>query len=310
MIPLLATSPREEMLQAAILAAVLAAGAAIWAWIYTRWQRGIPIIPLARRRPVPWQAQDVLFIFLLGLLLLPWAAAGAVQAWMGPAAAQHVADQKPELAHPAEQLLRGGTPVEKAIAVVMAVIVAPLVEEFLFRVLLQGWLEALWSRWRRKYPELRAAPVSWVPIVLPAVPFALMHLRFGKEPVSSQYMTSLFLGQMTADLLTLGLAIAILRFAAGATAADLGWKPEKLRSDAKLGLLALVAVIGPLLMLQAALVVLVKSTGMNYALDPIPLFLLALVFGVLYHRTHRLAPSLVLHMAFNATSILLVIEGL
>ena len=41
----------------------------------------------------------------------------------------------------------------------------------------------------------------------------------------------------------------------------------------------------------------------NYSLDPIPLFFLALIFGVLYHRTHRLAPSLLLHMAFNATSV-------
>jgi membrane protease YdiL (CAAX protease family) len=309
MTPLLAQSPREEMLQAAVLAAFLAVSAAIWTWIYARWQRREPIVPLARRRPVPWQALDLLFIFLLGLLL-PWMALGAVATWMGPEAAQRAADQKPELDHPAEQLLRRGTPSEKAIAVVMAVIVAPLAEEFFFRVLLQGWLEALWSRWRRKYPELRLAPASWPPIVLPALLFALMHLRSGKEPVAKEYLTVVFLVQMAADLLVLRLAIGLLRSAVGATAADLGWKPEKLRSDAKLGLLALAAVIGPLLTIQAALVALVKSTGINYALDPIPLFLLALVFGALYHRTHRIAPSLVLHMAFNATSIIFLFAGL
>ncbi len=308
MTPLLATSLREEQVQAAILAAGLAVSAAIWAWIYARRQPGAPIIPLARRRPVPWQALDVLFVFLLGSLL-PWMALGAVQAWMGPEAAQHAVDKKLELAHPAEQVLRGGTPGEKAVAVVMAVAVAPLVEEFFFRVLLQGWLEAVWSRWRRKNRELRVAPVSWLPIVLPAALFALMHLRSGKEPLSSRYLTGLFLAQMAADLLKLALAIAVLRLAVGATAADLGWKPEKLRSDAKLGLLALLAVIGPLLAIQFGLVLLVKSTGINYALDPIPLFLLALVFGVLYHRTHRLAPSLVLHIAFNATSIIGVFAG-
>ena len=52
-----------------------------------------------------------------------------------------------------------------------------------------------------------------------------------------------------------------------------------------------------------------KWTGIDYALDPIPLFFLALVFGALYHRTHRIAPSLVLHMAFNATSIVLFFAG-
>ncbi len=309
MTPLFATLPGEEMVKAVMLAAMLAASAGLWTSIYIRWRRRDPIIPLARRRPVPWQAQDVLFIFLIGLLL-HWMAAGAVQEWMGPEAAQQVADQKPELAHQAEQLLRNGTPSEKAIAIVMVIVVAPLFEEFFFRVLLQGWLEAVWSRQRRKHPELRSAPVSWLPIVLPAVLFALMHLRSGKEPFSKEYLTVLFLTQIAADLLVLRLAIGVLRFAAGATAADLGWKPEKLRSDAKLGLLALLAVVGPLLALQIALVMLVKATGINYALDPIPLFPLALVFGVLYHRTRRLAPSLVLHIAFNATSILLLFAGL
>jgi membrane protease YdiL (CAAX protease family) len=224
---------------------------------------------------------------------------------MGPDARQHEDDRKPELSHPAEQLLRTGSFSERAVAVVMAVLVAPVFEEFFFRVLLQGWLEALWSRWRRRNPELRLAPASWLPIALPAVLFALMHFRSGKEPHEPQYLSSLFLAQMAADLIVLGLAILVLRFAAGATAADLGWKPEKLPSDVKLGLLALLAAIGPLLALQTVLTGLVKSSGLDYAPDPVPLFFLALVFGVLYRRTHRIAPSLVLHVAFNATSVVL-----
>jgi len=305
---LLATLPGKEMAQAALLAAFLAASAGLWTSIHARWQRREPIIPLARRRPVPWQAQDMFFIFLIGLLL-PIIATKAAQAWMGPDAARQAADGEPELVHPAEQLLRSGNPGAIAIAAIMAVIVAPLFEEFFFRVLLQGWLEAVWSRQRRKHPELRSAPVSWIPIVLPAAIFALMHLRSGKTPFSTQYLSGLFLGQMAADLLTLWLAIVLLRFAAGATAADLGWKPEKLRSDAKLGLLALLAAMPPVLMLQFALMGLVQLTGIDYAPDPIPLFLLALVLGVLYHRTHRIAPSLLLHIAFNATSIFLFFAG-
>ena len=305
---LLATSLREGVLQAVILAAMLAAGAGLWSWIYARRQRGEPIIPLARRRPVPWQAQDVLFIFLMGLFL-SMTAAQTVKVWMGSDAARQATDEKPELAHPAEQLLASGDPKAIAVAVMMAVIVAPLIEEFFFRVLLQGWLEAVWSRRRRKHPELRTAPLSWVPIVLPAALFSLMHFRVGETQFSWQYLTCLFLGQMAVYLLMLRLAIALLRFAVGATAADLGWKPEKLRSDAKLGLVALVAAIGPVLTLQVALTVLVKWRGIDYAPDPIPLFLLALVFGTLYRRTHRIAPSLVLHMAFNATGIVLYFAG-
>ena len=62
----------------------------------------------------------------------------------------------------------------------------------------------------------------------------------------------------------------------------------------------------PILLLQAGMIKLTALTGINYSLDPIPLFFLALVFGLLYHRTHRIAPSLLLHMTFNATSILLI----
>ena len=308
MTPLLARLSAEEWNQAAILTAFQALSAAIWIGIYLRWRRGKSAIPLARRRPVPWQAQDVLFLFLLAILL-PFLAVGIVKAWIGPDAGQEVADRKPELAHPAEQLLSAGTPGEKAVAVVMAVLVAPLIEEFFFRILLQGWLEAVWSRRRRENPRLRAAPLSWLPIVLPAAVFAILHLRSGKEPPSSHELTVRFLAQIVADLFVLGLAIVVLRFAAGATATDLGWRPEKLRSDAKLGLLALLAVTAPLLTLQVNLIELVNRRGLHYAPDPLPLFLLALVLGMLYHRTHRLAPSLVLHMAFNATSIIIILAG-
>jgi membrane protease YdiL (CAAX protease family) len=259
---------------------------------------------------VPWQGQDVLFIFLISFLL-PIMAGWAVRAWIGDRAAQQAAAQKTEsdLAHPAEQMLRSRDPAAIAVAAVMAVIVAPLVEEFLYRVLLQGWLEAVWSRKRRMQPEWRAAPLSWIPIVLPAVIFALRHVRTSSAPLAPHVLLGLFLGQMAADVLMLGLAIVLLRFALGATAADLGWKAEKLRSDAKLGLLALLAVVGPVLTLQLGMLQLTNWTGIDYSLDPIPLFFLALTFGVLYRRTHRLAPSLLLHMAFNATSIALFFAG-
>jgi membrane protease YdiL (CAAX protease family) len=308
MTPLLARLSAEEWNQAAILAAFQALSAAIWIGIYLRWRRGKSAIPLARRRPVPWQAQDVLFLFLLGMLL-PLLAVGTVRAWIGPDAGQEAADRRPELAHPAEQLLSAGTPGEKIVAVVTAVLVAPLIEEFFFRVLLQGWLEALWSRRRKTHPGLKSAPWSWLPIVLPALLFAIMHLRSSREPPSSHELAVIFLVQIVTDLFVLSLAFAVLRFAAGATAADLGWKPEKLPADAKLGLMALLAVTAPLLTLQVNLIELVNRHSLHYAPDPLPLFFLALVLGMLYHRTHRLAPSLVLHMAFNATSIVLLFAG-
>jgi membrane protease YdiL (CAAX protease family) len=40
--------------------------------------------------------------------------------------------------------------------------------------------------------------------------------------------------------------------------------------------------------------------------DPVALFILALVLGTLYYRTHRIVPSIVTHAAFNATTLLLL----
>jgi membrane protease YdiL (CAAX protease family) len=305
---LLATSPNEALVQAAILLALLGISAAIWIYLFSRWKRGKPIIRLARRRPVPWLGQDVLFIILIGLMF-PILATYAVRGLMKSESARHVAGEERELSHPAEQLLRTGNPLAVAVAVAMAVVVAPLFEEFLFRVLLQGWMEAVWSRRRRKHPWLRMMPLSWLPVLIPAVLFALMHRRSSATPLSPQYLTALFLVQLAADLVTFGAAIMLLRFAAGATAADLGWNPGKIMGDVKLGLGALMAAIGPVLALQVVLMAVVKATGSDYAPDPIPLFFLALLLGVLYRRTHRLAPSLVLHVALNTTAIVLFFLG-
>jgi membrane protease YdiL (CAAX protease family) len=40
--------------------------------------------------------------------------------------------------------------------------------------------------------------------------------------------------------------------------------------------------------------------------DPIPLFFFSVALGAIYHRTHRLAPLIVLHAALNGTSLMLV----
>jgi membrane protease YdiL (CAAX protease family) len=42
---------------------------------------------------------------------------------------------------------------------------------------------------------------------------------------------------------------------------------------------------------------------MGYGPEPLPLFLLALIFGYVYHCTHRIVPSIVAHAVFNAFTI-------
>jgi membrane protease YdiL (CAAX protease family) len=74
---------------------------------------------------------------------------------------------------------------------IAAVGVAPLVEEFLLRVLLQGWLEKkqIESRQRRSgNPDERA---GWGPIVVAAAIFALLH---GWPDMLALFILSLFMG--------------------------------------------------------------------------------------------------------------------
>jgi membrane protease YdiL (CAAX protease family) len=40
--------------------------------------------------------------------------------------------------------------------------------------------------------------------------------------------------------------------------------------------------------------------------DPIPLFVLALILGYMYQRTHRIVPSIVTHLLFNLTSLVML----
>lgn len=94
----------------------------------------------------------------------------------------------------------------------MAVVVAPLIEEFAFRVLLQGWFERLAGSARRR-------SAKWWPILASSFLFAITHQGQGAAPIA--------------------------------------------------------------------------------------LFVFAILLGYLYRQTHRMAPSVAAHMAFNAFSLLM-----
>lgn len=124
---------------------------------------------------------------------------------------------KPEELHPLVELVQR-RPAQLWLIGFCAVVVAPLVEEFFFRVLLQGWLER-WERDRQHAAHVQPAlPTGLVPILISAFFFAAMHAEQWPAPV--------------------------------------------------------------------------------------PLFFLALVMGYLYHQTHRLLPSLVVHVCLNGATFL------
>jgi hypothetical protein len=80
----------------------------------------------------------------------------------------------------------------------------------------------------------------------------------------------------------------------------LGYGHYSPASQIRVRLLAFGAVAAPLYFMQGTLGTLMPGSPW---VDPITLTCFALVLGTLYYRTHRIVPSIVLHMALNATSV-------
>jgi membrane protease YdiL (CAAX protease family) len=294
------------------LAAAAAAGVclAVWVLIGVRVWQGKSILPYRRRRPVPWRAGDLALVLLIYVLVAA-VAQKLVEVILGPQVTRLPAVINPDqinTEHIVARLLaheRGWVLLACGLS---AVVLAPIVEEFLFRVVLQGWLEAERRRWRRQMPTLRRLlPGAVGPIVLSSVLFGRLHFRVDEPAAHPDYYVGIMIGNAAAGLLTVVLALVLLRFRAGARAADLGWAREHFFGDVGLGVLAFLAVIVPVYLVQYLLKAYVLPEYL--APDPFTLFLLALVLGTLYHRTHRIVPAVVVHMALNATSTALLLLG-
>jgi membrane protease YdiL (CAAX protease family) len=288
-------------------------------------------VPYEPRRPVPWRTADLL-ILVLFYVAAQGAAGGAIQAVCGARrslplrtaceqAAAHDAhggqsasidatcmekngehrDDESVTSHFLVQLMESGNPWVLLLCAVSAILVAPVFEEFFFRVLLQGWLEAIERRGRRRFPWLRRQTTlgAW-PILLSAILFAAMHFRTASPRIETNILTWLLIGSMAANLATAAFAVCWLRWRVGASAADFGWVSRKFPGDLRLGLAAFAVVAIPVFGIQIVLYYILPEW---IAPDPIALFVLALVLGTLYYRTHRMAPSVIVHAALNATSI-------
>jgi hypothetical protein len=104
-------------------------------------------------------------------------------------------------------------------------------------------------------------------------------------------------------VLAVALALGWVRIRTEASDADFGFVPEKFLADVRLGLLAFLASVAPVYGLQVALKTWLPDDPI---VDPVSLFVFALVLGTLYYRTHRIVPAIVAHMALNAFSLLML----
>lgn len=172
-----------------------------------------------------------------------------------------------ESKHPLiESLLANPRSLFFAIAGFAAVIVAPVVEEFLFRVYLQGWLENLaMLRQSRLSGGIHSADfprrVFWGTVA----PRQEAMSSFPSEPAT----------KIGDDL----------------------WEDIPVVSSLEMRPAWWPIVVTSLLF---------SAAHFGHGPDPIPLFFLALGLGYLYQRTHRVWPSVTVHCLVNLTSLYLL----
>jgi len=137
--------------------------------------------------PQPWLQNTWLGIVSFLLLMVPIFGLQFTLNWLY----EYFGEPPPQ--HPLiKHLMDFPTGAGFAIAAFVAVIVAPLTEEFLFRLVFQGWLERVDRRWLRPSQPLyseahggpeqlapRARPLVLWPIFVSSAVFALMHFSHG-----------------------------------------------------------------------------------------------------------------------------------
>ena len=155
------------------------------------------------------------------------------------------------------------------LASVAAVIVAPICEEIVFRLLLQGWLEKMEDRivgWRQPLPVESPELADTSPRGdEPPIP---LHLDEPPEFAN---------GRAPGELPAVPPAEPPRR---GFLGLPYGWLP---------------IVVSSLLFALA---------HFGSGPDPVPLFVFALILGFLYQRTHRIIPCIVAHAMFNLITML------
>lgn len=297
----------EVVVQGVAFLFAVGAGIAVWAWLIARWRRGIPLVTYTRRRPVPWGGPHALLILLghraaLELVPLLLVFLLGIPAERGGAAGPPAALQNE---HPVGQLMRERPGVGTLLLCVLAVfLAAPIVEEFVFRVVFQGWLESEDARGARDATAGRRRSRGVVPIGLVSLVFAALHYRSAAPALRADFLLAAIGGSAIANLLVLAIAVWVLRRACGATWRDLGLVPRRLARDVLTGVIAFLAGAPIVYLFQAAAMLLLPDW---IAPDPIGLFVFSVGLGYLYFRTHRAAPSIAMHMALNGTTLLLLL---
>jgi membrane protease YdiL (CAAX protease family) len=294
---------------------LMLASCAAWLWLIQRWWRGQSPLPQEEYKEVQWDFMDVLFVLCTYLAVMQITfslLASPEQQWeelqeevvvaqtKDTAEANHEPSAEQTSQHPVIQLLsQDATGKTLALVFLVTAIAAPLWEEFLFRLILLGWLAKREKQLKAR--SLGRLPLGLVPLLATSLIFALMHFRQDDAPIDSDTLLRGVTIMGITNFVCLGISIAYLRMRYQTTAADFGFSSQRLIYDIKVAVVGFLTVVVLVLLLQAALKTWLPS---GFAPDPIPLFFLAMVFGLMYLRTGRLTSCVLLHMILNTFSLL------
>jgi membrane protease YdiL (CAAX protease family) len=246
-----------------------------------------------KRQPVFWNGFDVFLLFFLWLTIMSVGIGIMLPIFVG----QHHSAQQPlqpvqtTTDHPLSQLLERGkeSPMILLIAFFSGVLSAPLTEEFLFRLIFQGWLTK----------KLNNALFS---IIIVSIVFALAHA--GKrtvQPVDIQFYTMLGIGIINIFLFCFGIFYLIT--IRGVSVGALGFRANRILYD--LAVAAGIFIVSAPLILSVNL--LLRNNFPDKITDPIPLFIFSIILGLLYYRTGRLLPCVTLHALLNGFSFAVIL---
>ena len=243
---------------------------------------------------IPWTGFDVLLFFVLWLT-----AQNALLFYIAlPQEMPQTVVEQNEHKHPIHQLLEQGkkTPAVLFIVFLTVVIAAPLIEELLFRLFLQGWLEA-------KFAQHQVPFANIIAIVTVSYFFAIIHGGH-RSPLDTQtlFLQYASVGMMGLLIFALGICYLVGIRKMSLANCFIGpasfFRPGFFR-NAGYCLLALILVLG----LSGILNSIIPDTNT----DPIPIFFFSLVLGIIYSRTRNLLYCILLHACLNLTSLVFVL---
>jgi membrane protease YdiL (CAAX protease family) len=221
-----------------------------------------------------------------------------------------VGDKKLRLEHPLVIIMRkaASRPLAVIVCFLSAIIIAPLTEEFLFRVVIQSGIA---SALRKNGGDMTIE--KYLPILLTSLFFAVIHFReapsdHANHPITPQQVERFvrMMGAVSlANLITMGTIIVFLRRIRQAKWSDFGFGNfrQMVVQDALGALLILLVILVPIFTLNGTM----RKLFPGVVIDPIPLFFFAAILGTIYYRTRRFAVIFFLHAFFNAFSFLILL---